>query len=234
MSLNKKRIKRFVKRYFIGLIIFMPLIISLDFYVEELSNEDIQIRDIPNTTLTNHLGESFSISDLKGKIVLIDFWFAHCEPCINEMSYFSELFKKYPNKFSIISFSSDSKEMTLRILNSNDKKWNFLDANNPNWHFCNRSFLKQEKSLINSLNVTYFPTYYLLDENGVLISKPYSGIYAIEKQLGGPLAIKITLKKYLSHFESHKIYIPLVAYNIIVLLIIMFQFIFFFLKKISN
>lgn len=179
------------------------------------------------------LKKSFSVNDLKGKIILIDFWFANCKPCIKEMAYFSELFKKYPNKFSIISFSADSKEKTLKILNSNDKKWSFLDANNPNWYFCNRDS-KNEKSLINLLNVTYYPTYYLLDENGMLISKPKSGIYAIEKQLGGSFAIKIPLKKYLSDFESHKFFIPFIGYNIVILLLLSFQFIYFLIKKKIN
>lgn len=230
MNLNKKRVKRFVKKYFIGLIIFLLLTISLDFYIEELTNEDANIEDIPNINLVNHLDKSFSFSELKGKIILIDFWFASCKPCIKEMSYFSELFKKYPNKFSIVSFSSDSKEKTLNILNSDNKKWAFLDRDNPNWFFCNRN-LKNEESLINLLNVKYFPTYYLLDEDGVLISKPKSGIYAIEKELGGFFSIKITLKKYLSNFELHKFYIPFIAYNVILLFILLFQYIYSLIKK---
>jgi len=229
---KKKRVLRFLKRYIVGLIFFTITILFLDFYIEKLTNEENKVKEIPNIDLLTHsnLNRTITINDLKGKIVLLDFWFANCKPCIKEMKYYSELLEQYKDKVTIISFSSDSFEFTQRILESKDKKWNFLDRNNPNWIFSN-SNPENEKSLMNLLKIYQYPTYFLLDENGMVLSKPKSGVYAIEKQLKSIFSINRVLKMYLNPIEISKLYISIALYNIIVLLILIIQFLISFLKK---
>ncbi len=52
----------------------------------------------------------FSNKSLKGKVYLIDFWASWCQPCIGEMPYLHEAYKKYHDKgFEILSLSFDQK-----------------------------------------------------------------------------------------------------------------------------
>ncbi len=52
----------------------------------------------------------FSNKNLKGKVYLIDFWASWCNPCVGEMPYLHEAYKKYHKKgFEILSLSFDQK-----------------------------------------------------------------------------------------------------------------------------
>jgi len=227
---KRKKLLRIAKFYFLGLLFFCVLIISVDFYIQEVTEEDNNIEKIPEINLITYLGESKKIDELNGDIILIDFWFSRCAPCIEEMKYYSKLLKKYKGQVSIISFSSDSKEHTKEILESRNDRWRFLEEENPNWIFCNTN-PENEKSLIQLLNINYYPTYFVIDKRGTVISKPKSGIYGVEKELNGKFTILNTLKKYLSSFESFKLYLSVILYTIIFALFILIKFL---IQKIKN
>ncbi len=54
---------------------------------------------------------------LKGKVVLINFWFEGCHPCMAEMEALNELFKKMKgnNDFVFISLTRDNQEAIRRV-----------------------------------------------------------------------------------------------------------------------
>lgn len=54
-------------------------------------------------------GEDFSLSDLKGRVVLIDFWATWCGPCLHELPNVIEVYKQYHDDgLEIVSISLDS------------------------------------------------------------------------------------------------------------------------------
>jgi cytochrome oxidase Cu insertion factor (SCO1/SenC/PrrC family) len=230
MKDKRKRLLRIAKFYFLGLLVFCVLIISVDFYIQEISEEERNIEKIPEINLMAYSGEIIKIDELNGDIILLDFWFSRCAPCIEEMKYFAKILKKYDGQISIISFSSDSKEHTKEILESENERWSFLEVDNPNWIFCN-SNPENKKSLIQLLGIKYYPTYFLIDKKGMVISKPKSGIYGVEKELNGKFTILNTLKKYLGSFEIFKLYFSLIIYTIIVGLFFLFKFL---IKKLNK
>ena len=62
----------------------------------------------PEITMKNPDGKIINLSDLRGKIVLIDFWASWCGPCRQENPNVVRLFKKYQSKgFTIFSVSLD-------------------------------------------------------------------------------------------------------------------------------
>lgn len=68
-------------------------------------------------TLINNKGKEVSLSDYKGKVVLIDFWASWCGPCRKENPNVVEAYKKYKDKafktgkgFEVLSVSLDRGE----------------------------------------------------------------------------------------------------------------------------
>ena len=58
-----------------------------------------------------------SLSNLRGKVILINFWATWCGPCIMEIPDFNELYKKYSeDDFEILGISiSDSKKQLIKF-----------------------------------------------------------------------------------------------------------------------
>jgi peroxiredoxin len=62
----------------------------------------------PPFTLRNTDGKRVSLSDYKGKAVLINFWATWCAPCKIEMPWFVDLQKQYESQgFTILGISED-------------------------------------------------------------------------------------------------------------------------------
>jgi thiol-disulfide isomerase/thioredoxin len=62
----------------------------------------------PEIALKTPNGAELKLSDLRGKVVLIDFWASWCGPCRQENPNVVRLFKKYKNKgFTVFSVSLD-------------------------------------------------------------------------------------------------------------------------------
>jgi thiol-disulfide isomerase/thioredoxin len=53
-------------------------------------------------------GQSISSVDLKGKVVLIDFWATWCQPCKKEMPGYQKLLDQYGSRgFAVVGLKSD-------------------------------------------------------------------------------------------------------------------------------
>ena len=49
----------------------------------------------PNFTLTDRNGRSVSLSDLRGQVVMINFWASWCGPCREEMPLLEQIHRRY-------------------------------------------------------------------------------------------------------------------------------------------
>lgn len=73
----------------------------------------LQGREAPNFTLTNVDGKKVSLSDYRGKAVLINFWATWCAPCKIETPWFVELYNQYaPKGFEILGVSEDDSSVS--------------------------------------------------------------------------------------------------------------------------
>gem|GEM_PF-538702 len=77
----------------------------------------------PPITLTTITGKKINLAQLRGKVVVLDFWATWCAPCVQELPHIIAINEKYKNRrdFMILGISRDFDESDLR---------NFL-KNNP-------------------------------------------------------------------------------------------------------
>ena len=55
-------------------------------------------RQEPNFTLTDLQGRSWTLKDLKGKVVMVNFWATWCPPCQKEMPDLEALYNQYKDQ----------------------------------------------------------------------------------------------------------------------------------------
>ncbi len=74
--------------------------------VHKLEADDQQRQDA-DFTLSDIKGQSWRLRDLRGKVVVVNFWATWCPPCRKEMPDLESLYKKYQDKGLIILAISD-------------------------------------------------------------------------------------------------------------------------------
>ncbi|WP_226389891.1 TlpA family protein disulfide reductase [Penaeicola halotolerans] len=223
----KKRLLRFLKRYFIGLAVLYVGVLASGYYLWAKMDAHVLNAQKPSFAISNHLGGRDKITDFEGKYVLVDFWFAGCKPCIKEMQYFPQLLDKYGDELVIMSISVDPPELFDHVLNSPDRPFDFIETNRDNWRFYRDS--KLTESYAKAYEVSAYPTYLLYDPSGELVAIPMSGVLAVESKLGGIFDLGLSLQL----FKDILVKLPmvLVPYTMLVLLILGIQLIIFLIRK---
>lgn len=70
----------------------------------------------PNVAFTDLTGKKVTMSDLRGKVVMVNFWATSCVTCIKEMPAFIETYNKYNEKgldFIAVAMSYDPPNYVL-------------------------------------------------------------------------------------------------------------------------
>lgn len=68
---------------------------------------------LPEFSVKDLQGHEISSADLRGKVVLIDFWATWCQPCRKEMPGYQKLLDRYGSRgFAVIGFKAEMMEDT--------------------------------------------------------------------------------------------------------------------------
>jgi len=135
----------------------------------------IQIGDAaPEITLNSTQDKPVSLSSLKGKIVLIDFWASWCGPCRQENPNVVRVYNRFKDKgFEIFSVSLDrDKAAWLKAIEKDGLIWPSHVSDLKYW----QSIAAQ------TYGVNAIPATFLLDKDGKVIDKNLRGA-ALEKKL---------------------------------------------------
>lgn len=81
----------------------------------------------PKFELRDLTGKIYSLEKLKGKIVVLNFWFIACKPCVNEMPVLNRIKKKYdPAKVVFLALSLDGKAAIHAFLQTHQFDYTIL------------------------------------------------------------------------------------------------------------
>jgi len=104
-------------------------------------------------------GTKFELKNLKGKVVLVDFWATWCGPCIGEIPNIIEAHKKYSRQgFTVIGVSLDRDD---------DDITKFVDARKLPWKSIN---IEDSKKLAEKYDVRSIPYPVLVGRDGRIVS----------------------------------------------------------------
>lgn len=121
----------------------------------------------PNFTLKNPKGDDVSLSSLRGKVVLIDFWASWCKPCRNQNPELVDIYKKYGGlNFEIfqVSLDDDMEAWTKAIDTDSLGRW---------VHVSDLKKWNSEPAIM--YNVKSIPSSLLLDKYGRIVAKNLKG-----------------------------------------------------------
>lgn len=118
--------------------------------------QDIEIgKEAPNFTLKNLDGEDVSLSDYRGKIVLINFWATWCGWCDKEMPDLQKLHEDNDDLVVLAVDSMEDKEVVRKYIEKGNYDFEVV--------------LDQDGKISQTYLVSGLPTSYFVDKDGILL-----------------------------------------------------------------
>lgn len=110
----------------------------------------------PDFQLDNLEGESVSLSDFRGKPVMLNFWATWCSPCVREMPDIQTVYEEQSAEGLVI--------LLVNMGGTSSQVKEFLQSHNLSLPV----LLDTTQAIAQKYNIHYIPTTFFIDEEGII------------------------------------------------------------------
>jgi cytochrome c biogenesis protein CcmG, thiol:disulfide interchange protein DsbE len=141
--------------------IIFAFLIFIVFYLINNQPTTITIgQPIPPINLISYDGQNLLTTNMSGKVIVINFWAAWCQPCAGEAPALEQAWEYYSSQGEVIFLGVDSGDSESEA-KSYLTKFNIKYANGPD----------PDKRIAHILRPQGIPVTYIIDRNGLLAYK---------------------------------------------------------------
>ncbi|WP_413560219.1 TlpA family protein disulfide reductase [Bdellovibrio sp. HCB209] len=126
------------------------------------SVEKMETDGVPNFSAKALDGASFDLEQMKGKVIILNFWASWCGPCVEEVPSLIKLVKEYKGEIQLIAVSGDSNENDIHVFL---KSFPELKGENI------KIVYDQDRSLMKMFDVSRLPESLILNREHKLVKK---------------------------------------------------------------
>ncbi len=109
----------------------------------------------PDLTLSTLDGKTMSLKELRGQVVLINFWATWCQPCRAEMQDIQAAYRQHPNGFVVLAVNNEEGDVPIR---------DFVSQFNLTFPI----LLDSDGAVAREYRVQGLPTSYFIDRSGIV------------------------------------------------------------------
>ena len=142
---------------------------------EAYKNFEWEGKSLPEINYTTLDGKKYDISSLKGKILVLDFWFIGCTSCVHEMPQLNDLKAQYSNRKDILfaAIAFDKENALRKFMKKSDFQYDIISDT--------------ASYLVKQLGITSFPTEVVI-KDGIIVK-------ILDDQYHGLEDLKLVLKR---------------------------------------
>ena len=126
---------------------------------QQLANDEAELNKLlnqhaPNFTLTDLTGKRWTLAALRGKTVVLNFWFVACAGCVEEMPYLNDLVQNYQGQQVVfLGLALDDAKAIKTFLSKHKFAYNLFP---------------KAGAVSKQYHISMYPTSFVIDPNGVI------------------------------------------------------------------
>ena len=139
---------------------FMPKVQQASTSATNLT--DMEKNGVPSFSFKQLNGESLELSQLKGHVVIVNFWASWCGPCVEEVPSLIKLVKEFKGDVQLLAISGDSSLEDINVFMKS-----FPELKNENI----KIVWDQDRSLMKKFDIERLPESLILAQDQHLLKK---------------------------------------------------------------
>lgn len=139
------------------LIILVVILVLLIYYLLHPLFVNLEGEEAPDFSLKDVDGINFTLSENRGKVIVLDIMAIWCPACVDEMKHLRSIHERYEgDDFVMVTISIDGDDTDADLIDFRAE------------HLANWTFARDTDRIANKYQVGYIPTIVIIDKEGTI------------------------------------------------------------------